>query len=98
MKIDQVSFLKARKAQKSADIANGDITPIIEIISALQEQVANMDIDISGLHLDVELANSNMILAINAKDETLLAIANAGMDYPKVSNKIKAEFFGINLF
>jgi len=90
-------FVKARAAQEAADLANRDITPILEMIAALQEQIALMDVDISRLYVDVDTANANTLLAINAKNDALQAIANAGMDYPKVSQKIKAEFFGIGL-
>lgn len=39
---DPVSFVKARRAQQAADLANGDVTSIINMIAGLQQQVADL--------------------------------------------------------
>lgn len=39
---DVVSFVKARRAQQTANIANGDITLLLDAIEALQSQVLSM--------------------------------------------------------
>lgn len=35
-------FVKARRAQQSADLANGDVTSILDMIAGLQQQVADL--------------------------------------------------------
>ena len=90
-------FVKARQAQIDADNANQGFAPVLEIIAVMQEEINAMNIVISQLNVNVDLANNNTLEAIKAKDDALQAIANAGMDYPKVSQKMKAEFFGIGL-
>lgn len=41
-KIDQVSFIKARKAQQLAALANGDVSSLLDMIAGLQQQVADL--------------------------------------------------------
>lgn len=40
--IDQVSFVKARKAYQIAALANGDISSLVDMIAGLQQQVADL--------------------------------------------------------
>lgn len=39
---DPVSFVKARRAQQTANLANGDITFVLNMIEGLQQQVADL--------------------------------------------------------
>lgn len=48
-KIDLVSFIKARKAQNMAAISSGDITSILDTISAMQQQISDQSDQITAL-------------------------------------------------
>lgn len=61
-KIDQISFTKARKAQQMAALASGDISSLVTMISALQQQVG----DLINAQSATDTAVANLTTAYNA--------------------------------
>jgi len=55
--------------------------------------VAKNYADSALIRRDEALAGRDVVL--QTKTEVVAAIANAGMDYPAVSKKLKAQFFGV---
>lgn len=56
--IDQVSFVKARKAQKIAELSGTDIIALIGMISGLQQQVSDLsDAFIAHTHNYTDIDN-----------------------------------------
>jgi len=48
-KIDVVSFVKARKAQNTADLASGDVSSLVAQIASLQSQFTTLSNNFTAL-------------------------------------------------
>lgn len=72
--IDQVSFLKARKAQQLAALANGDVSSLLDMIAGLQQQVA----DLTDAQAATATNVSNLTTAFNAHTHPYTDVDNLG--------------------
>lgn len=59
-KIDTVSFVKARKAQTTADLANGDITSLVTQLSSLQSQFTTLSDDLNAAQNTIETLQDDL--------------------------------------
>ena len=95
--IDVVSFVKARRAQQTADMANGNMTPIINMISALQQQVSDLTdalavsngkiVDLTAGINSANVKISELLASHNLHTHSYVDVDNMGVEISKTTSK-----------